>query len=335
MRSRLIGVLASSVFFVLALASPAQAAFPGANGKIAFSSIRTGNSDIYTINPDGSGLTQLTNDPAPEVDPAWSADGKRIAFSRRLPNATDEINVMDADGSNRRLVYDQTEYPGRPAWSPDGSELAMYGIYVIPADGPCCQRRLVSPELDYSNRDPAWSPDGNKIAYANLHRTGRYDIYVVNLTDGSDVNLTPGPEYETMSNWSPDGRFIAIGDEFGSLGIRVMSAEGGNLSVIPGTENDDQPAYSPDGTRLVASTWIFAAQHTQLVTYRRDGSGRTLIPGTERAEGPDWQPASGPMRSDYKNAAEFCKAEWDFWGEAFAERYGGGANALGKCVSGK
>ena len=145
MQSRLIGVLASSVLFVLALASPRAGSFPGRERKDRVLMIRTGNSDIYTINPDGSGLTQLTNDPAPEADPAWSADGKQIAFSRRLPNATDEINVMDADGSNRRLVYDQTEYPGRPAWSPDGSELAMYGIYVIPADGPCCQRRLVSP----------------------------------------------------------------------------------------------------------------------------------------------------------------------------------------------
>lgn len=315
---------------MLALASPAQAAFPGANGKIAFSSIRTGNSDIYTVNSDGTGLEQLTSDPAFESEPAWSADGTQIVFSRGLG-----IWVMDADGANQRQVYDETEYPGRPAWSPDGTEIAMYGIYIIRADGQCCRRLLT--EFDATNEYPAWSPDGSRIAFAHQDRggSGSYDIHLVNVDGSGEVNLTPTPEYETMSNWSPDGRFIAIGDEFGSLGIRVMSAEGGNLSVIPGTENDDQPAYSPDGTRLVASTWIFAAQHTQLVTYRRDGSGRTLIPGTERAEGPDWQPASGPMRSDYKNAAEFCKAERDFWGEAFAERYGGGANALGKCVSGK
>ena len=72
------------------------------------------------------------------------------------------------------------------------------------------------------------------------------------------------------------------------------------------------------------------------MTYARDGSGRTLIPGTERAEDPDWQPVFGPKRSDFKNAAEFCKAEREFFGDAaFSQRYGGGANAYGKCVSGK
>ena len=156
--------------------------------------------------------------------------------------------------------------------------------------------------------------------------------------DGSgEVNLTPTPsEYEMMPNWSPDGRFIAMGDDVSSRGIRVMGADGGSRAVVPGTEADSEPAFSPDGTRFVASTWVFAAQQTRLVTYDRDGSSRTLIPGTEWAEDPDWQPVFGPKRGDFNNAAQFCKAQRDFLGEAaFSERYGGGTNAHGKCVSGK
>jgi len=66
-----------------------------------------------------------------------------------------------------------------------------------------------------------------------------------------------------------------------------------------------------------------------------DGTGWTdLTPGSGIfSTYPNWQPLPGPRRSDFKNAAQFCEAERDFWGEAFAGRYGGGANAFGKCVS--
>ena len=348
MRSRVTAVVWLSLLCTLVLAAPAHAAFPGENGKIVFSSFRSGNSDIYTINPDGSGLTQLTNDPAPEVDPAWSPDGKQIAFSRKLPNAADEINVMDADGSNRRLVYDQTEYPARPAWSPDGTEIAMYGIYrirAIHAEGECfCRVPVTDTDYRYGNRDPAWSPDGSRIAFAQynyLSSSSNYDIHLVDPDGSNQVNLTATPgTYETTSNWSPDGRFLAISSDFGG-GVRVIGVDGSNLTTIPGTAADREAAYSPDGTRIVATTWIPETRHPQLVTYRLDGSGRELIPGTESAsnggpfQGPDWQPVFGPKRSDYKNAAQFCEAEREFFGdEAFRQRYGGGANAFGKCVSG-
>jgi WD40-like Beta Propeller Repeat len=114
-----------------------------------------------------------------------------------------------------------------------------------------------------------------------------------------------------------------------------MEADGGNRAVIPGSQSDREPAFSPDGKRIVARTWIFELQHSQLVTYDRAGTSRALIPGTEGAEDPDWQPIFGPRRDDFKNAAHFCKAQREFLGEAeFAQRYGGGANAYGKCVSG-
>ena len=114
MRSRLIAVVGSSVVFMLVVVAPAHAAFPSDNGKIAFSAWSGGSTDIYTVNPDGTGLTRLTSDPARDDDPAWSADGRYIAFNRDL-----YIWVMDADGANQRQVYGPLDYAlGRPSWSP-------------------------------------------------------------------------------------------------------------------------------------------------------------------------------------------------------------------------
>jgi len=89
-------------------AKPAQTAFPGANGKIAFHSDRDGNLEIYVMDADGSGQTNLTNNPALDFTPAWSSDGSKIAFvSDRDGNS--EVYVMDAIGSG------QTNLTNNPA----------------------------------------------------------------------------------------------------------------------------------------------------------------------------------------------------------------------------
>src|SRR2546425_746704 len=122
----------------LLLAPSANAAFPGRNGKIAFASSRGGNSDIYTMNPDGTDVTQLTTDPGDDSEPAWSPDGTKIAFStsRDLdpaclqdPNGfcNYEIYVMNADGSNQTRLTHESLPDVAPAWSPDGAKI-VYGV---------------------------------------------------------------------------------------------------------------------------------------------------------------------------------------------------------------
>src|SRR4051794_26223402 len=81
----------------LLLAAPANAAFPGENGKIAFA--RDG--DVWTVNPDGTNRTQLTTDPASDTEPAWSPDGQRIAFTSNRGGGTAHIWLMNADGSGQ------------------------------------------------------------------------------------------------------------------------------------------------------------------------------------------------------------------------------------------
>ena len=91
--------------------SPAHAAFPGANGKIAFASERDGNREIYVMNPDGSGLTRLTNNrPSARREPAWSPHGNKIAFSSARDGGR-EIYVMNADGTGADSVRLTTSTP--------------------------------------------------------------------------------------------------------------------------------------------------------------------------------------------------------------------------------
>ena len=120
-RLRILFILAVTALGVLAAgagpdAGPAESAFPGANGKIAFQSNRDDpNHEIYSMNPDGSGVARLTNISAADQRPSWSADGNKIAFdSNRDGNF--EVYVMNADGSGQRNLTRHPGHDSAPAW---------------------------------------------------------------------------------------------------------------------------------------------------------------------------------------------------------------------------
>jgi Tol biopolymer transport system component len=311
-----LAVVASTVCAVV-LAAPAHATFPGENGKIAFSR----ESDIYTVNPDGSGETNLTNDAYASYDhqPSWSPDGTKIAFAREQ-NGVSEIDVMNADGTGMIGLGANGE---GPSWSPDGTKIVFTSfrdvngeIYVMNSADGSGQTNLTSTPA--SEEQPAWSPDGTKIAFTTWADSKR-SIYTMNA-DGSNQTKVSIPASGLPFNyvpddwdpsWSPGGtRLVVIskgriaGGNFVDLTeyLYVVSARGGGPTQIAGTSYAREPAWSPDGSRVAYSQW--ASSGTVVYTANVSGSQNKLSLGN--GADPDWQrvPGTGPIDADDDGARD-------------------------------
>lgn len=221
-------------------------------GPIAFESRRSGNLDIYTVNPDGSGEKQLTFDPANDREPAWSADGRRIAFVSSRGQGDDEIYVMDWNGANQRDVSNHS--PGTdsdPAWSPDGQRIVFtkdQDIYTVNADGTGLKPIVTGPAIDYH---PSWSPDGIHIAF-NSNRSGNADIYMINADgSGPTTQLTNNPSQDYSPAWSPDGQRVAFYSfRDSNWEIYVLNVSDGGATprrLTSSSSTDASPTWSSDG----------------------------------------------------------------------------------------
>jgi TolB protein len=285
-------------------------------GKIAFVSDRDGNPEIYVMNADGSGQRNLTLSPAFEGAPAWSPDGRRIAFTSDRDGGTTGIYLMNADGSglerltrNLRTVDDLS-----PTWSPDGRRIAFVRtrrggspeIYVMDADG-SQQRRLarsLAPRIAYAGAagpagELAWSPNGRKIAFQSPRDDNKSEIYVMNADGTGRQRLTVSPEtYDGVPAWSPDGRRIAYarGDNTAEE-LYVMNADGSEQKKVTPYSVSlayafTEPSWSPDGRRI--AFWKRdRAQNKDIYVVNVDGSGlRRLTRNPGQDGSPSWQPLS-------------------------------------------
>lgn len=168
--------------------------------RIAFGTDRDGNHEIYLTNPDGSGLVNLTNDPADDLEPAWSPDGLQIAF-RSSRDGNDEIYVMNRDGSEPRRITTSPGGDEHPSWSPDGTQLVFVSdrdgnqeIYRMDADGSNPTRLTFSEGL--ADRVPVWEP-GNRILW-----TRGPSIWIMNA-GGSDAEaLSPAGIVDHTPTWT-------------------------------------------------------------------------------------------------------------------------------------
>ena len=266
----------------------------------------------------------------PTTDPAWSPDGRQLAFTRNedVGESTtftfDDVFVMDADGSDVRQVTADEEdlWSGQPTWSPDGQELAYvrgesiastvsskYGeLYRIGLDGDG-MRPLTTGQPD---TDPDWSPDGRRIVFVRGVSLSSFteandDLYVLDVDTGQVRQLTHTPQgtFEAAPAWSPDGARIAFvrttrRSQFdGTASLHVMDRDGTHERRLPTYELfSDSPysvAWSPDGQSIAFETSSMIGCTSISVVKVSTGSRHavtTCARPREATVSPSWQPAA-------------------------------------------
>jgi len=233
---------------------PTATLFVGGTGLIVFESKRDGNSEIYSMNPDGSAQNRLTNNTSDDTRALWSPDGLHLVFeSKRDGNS--EIYSMNPDGSAQTRLTNNTTDDTAPAWSPFGNRIAFVSVrdgnsevYVMNADGSGQTRLTNNPANEVS---PLWSPDGSKIGFIST-RDGNNEIYVMNADGSAQTRLTNTPGTECCFVWSPNGARIAfVSDRDGNSEVYVMNADGSSQTRLTNNPAPDTlPMWSPDGNRI-------------------------------------------------------------------------------------
>ena len=226
--------------------------------KIAFTSSRDGNAEIYVMDGDGGNQRRVTVNPALDRDPAWSPDGKKIAFVSNRNNVNKDhkqIWVIDADGKNLIRLTDGL-VDAFPDWSPDGTKI-VYDAYLVPEDHHLAPGGITVMDADGNNKrlvknarglHPSWSPDGKRIAFiAGKNPGDDAQIYVMDVDGRNSEQLTHDPVHKRLPSWSPDGKRIAY---VGGLVIWVVDSDGENQRQITRVNNDEHPTWSPDSESI-------------------------------------------------------------------------------------
>jgi len=268
-------------------ATTSGAIVPGPNGRIAFESSRSGDTDIYTMGPDGSTQINLTKDsPGIDVFPAWSPDGSKITFSsnRNAPPAEPnnlDVFVMNVDGSG---VTQLTASPGEDrgtSWTSDGQTIVFHSsrdrdathtfdVFKMNADGSNETKIFTNGSAAYvcgdstngiivfnSSGDPLGTNPLNPPVGTNPPARD-FEIFTMNMNGGDVFQVTNNTVLDSGPKWSPDCSMISYNsiDAGGSLDIHRINADGTgdvNLTNTPGVF-DAFSAWSPDGTRIVFSS---------------------------------------------------------------------------------
>jgi len=268
-----------------------------AKGQIAYAiTSPSGNGGIFLVNADGSGKTQLTDQPGRPCGPAFSPDAAEIAFYIHHSPQTWSLYKMNADGSNILRLTDQTNTcDWSPEWSPDGHQIAFTRssptmqseIWIMNADA-SSPHRLGNVE----GQGPDWSPDGSKIAYFD-YVDGGGDIWIMNADGSNNIRLTDNPSEDWWPQFSPDGSKIAFQSKRdGNHEIYVMNADGSNpVRLTNDPADDEDPNWSPDGSRIAFIS--MRDGHYEVYIMNADGSNQTRITTTNgNAIDPDWRPTA-------------------------------------------
>src|ERR1044072_4161614 len=254
------------------------------SGKIVFTSNRTGNDEVFMMNPDGSNQTNLTNNPLQDSSPAWSPDGRKIAFVRYDGNSFFDIYTMNIDGSDQaRLTSAGTSSQG-PSWSPDGTKIVFIRfnqIFVMNANGTNQHQLSFHSGLDLA---PKFSPDGTQIVYY-CYRRARTKICTMNADGTNEVMVTNDKRVDNFPMFSPDGSkilFTRSGRDENELfddDIWELNADGSTRSNLSDLYNvhSSRGEWSAYGAVVIFHTNRDGANNYNIYAMFADGTHQTAL----------------------------------------------------------
>ncbi|MEI6414324.1 MAG: Tol-Pal system beta propeller repeat protein TolB [Pseudomonadota bacterium] len=263
--------------------------------RIAYiTSERTGHGQrvaLRVADSDGFNPHTIVSSPDPLLSPAWSPDGRRIAYVS-FENRQAAVYVQDIFGGRRERVSASPGINSAPAWSPDGEQLALTlskdgspNVYVMNLASRSL--RKLTDGLAIST-EAAWSPDGRFILFTS-DRGGHPQVYRVPAGGGTPERLTFTNNYNARASFSPDGHTIAMMTRVGgAFRIGVMDLQTKQLKVLSSGSQDQSPSFAPNGAML-----IHAANGSVLETVSTDGAvhQRLAVDGSDVRE-PAWSPYS-------------------------------------------
>jgi Tol biopolymer transport system component len=287
-------------------ARSSQAAFPGKNGLIAFQSFRDGYAQIYTMTdaPTQPKLVKRQQNSCYAL-PAWSRDGKKIAFEYNpdtagRPARRSEIYLMNADGTGLKPLTRNRVFDGDPSWSPDG----RYVVFESERDGNSELYRADVRTLKVKrltnhkafDGDPTWSPFGRGIAFTSM-RTGNREIFLMRFDADKGpslrsplLNLTNNRASDFDPTWSPNGQLVTfVSDRDGNLEIYATNDRFLLQRLTAHPSLDAFPAWSPDARSIVFVSDRNDAGNRDLYVMKSDGTSvRKLTESANWDVAPDW-----------------------------------------------
>jgi TolB protein len=280
--------------------------------------------EVYVMDADAGGKRRLARNTWMFGPPAWSPDGLKLAFERRLDptkykgqcgSCDTEVYVMNADGSGQQNLTRNVALDDSPAWSPDGQKIAFLSnrdgklggqfapqtdIHVMNADGSDPQNLTRTPA---GEGQPVWSPDGQQIAFQRaVGGVGNrnFEIFVMNADGSGQRRLTSNPAFDGSPVWSPDGQRIAFTSDRNQRryydDVYVMNADGsGQRRLTRNPAQDSWPVWSPDGQKIaftrVRSMREHGDRNWEVYVINADGSGQRNLTRNPAGDGhPVWSP---------------------------------------------
>jgi TolB protein len=212
---------------------------------------------LQVADSDGYGPRTIVNSPEPLLSPAWSPDGRQLAYVS-FEDQRPKVYIQNLTDGRRELLAEFRGINSAPAWSPDGTRLALTlsrdgnpEIYVLDIASRLLRRLTHDGAID---TEPAWSPDGRHIVFTS-DRAGSPQIYRVSSEGGPAERMTFEGDYNARASYAPDGKqLVLVSGHRGRYHIAVLRLDNRALQVLTDTALDESPSFAPNGRMILYAT---------------------------------------------------------------------------------